>query len=33
MDVLAQSLEESKKRRAAGNGKAAHGKRRKSTAA
>jgi DNA end-binding protein Ku len=33
MDVLAQSLEESKKRRASGNGKAATTKRRKTTAA
>jgi DNA end-binding protein Ku len=33
MDVLAQSLEESKKRRAEGNGKAASSKRRKTTAA
>jgi len=33
MDVLAQSLEESKKRRAGENGKAASSKRRKSTAA
>jgi hypothetical protein len=33
MDVLAQSLEESKKRRSAANGKPAIAKRRKKTAA